>query len=82
MSSKLSKQLEAVLGALETLPLEAPADATYGVLRTRPEHAGTPIGAHDLLIAAQAVALGHAVVTDNGKEFSRIKDLRCENWLR
>ena len=43
-SSKLSKQLEAVLGALETLPLEAPADATYGVLRTRLEHAGTPIG--------------------------------------
>lgn len=81
-SSKLSKQLEAVLGALETLPLEAPADATYGVLRTRLEHAGTPIGAHDLLIAAQAVALGHTVVTDNDKGFSRIKDLRCENWLR
>ena len=80
--SKLSKQLEAVLGALETLPLEAPADATHGVLRTRLEHAGTPIGAHDLLIAAQAVALGHTVVTDNDKGFSRIKDLRCENWLR
>ena len=56
--------------------------ATHGVLRTRLEHAGTPIGAHDLLIAAQAVALGHTVVTDNDKEFSRIKDLRCENWLR
>ena len=81
-SSKLSKQLEVVLGALETLPLEAPQDATYGVLRTRLEHAGTSIGAHDLLIAAQAVALGHTVVTDNGKEFSPIKDLRCENWLR
>ena len=34
-SSKLSTQLEAVLGALETLPLEAPVGATYKVLRTR-----------------------------------------------
>ena len=81
-SPKLSKQLEVVLGALETLPFEAPADATYGELRTRLEHAGTPIGANDSLIAAQALALGYTVVTDNDKEFSRVKDLRCENWLR
>lgn len=81
-SPKLSAQLEAVLGALEILPFETPADAAYGALRTRLEHAGTPIGANDLLIAAQALAVGHTVVTDNDKEFARIKDLRCENWLR
>lgn len=81
-SAKLSAQLEAVLGALEILPLQAPADATYGTLRTRLEQAGTPIGGNDLLIAAQALALGYTVVTDNDKEFARAKDLRCENWLR
>ena len=81
-SPKLSTQLAAVLGAIETLPFEAPAHATYGVPRTRLEQAGTPIGAHDLLIAAQALALGHTVVTDNDKEFARVKDLGCENWLR
>jgi tRNA(fMet)-specific endonuclease VapC len=81
-SRRLSAQLEAVLAALEILPFETPADATYGVLRTRLEHAGTPIGANDLLIAAQADALGYTVVTDNDKEFARVKDLRCENWLR
>jgi tRNA(fMet)-specific endonuclease VapC len=79
---KLSSQLEAVLGALEILPFEALADATYGVLRTLLEQAGTPIGANDFLIAAQALSLGYAVVTDNDKEFARVKDLRCENWLR
>ena len=34
-SPRLSAQLEAVLGALEVLPFEAPADAAYGILRTR-----------------------------------------------
>jgi len=81
-SPRLSAQLEAVLGALEVLPFETPADAAYGLLRTRLEQAGRPIGANDLLIAAQAIALGYTIVTDNEKEFARIEDLPRENWLR
>lgn len=81
-SARLSTQLQAVLGALEVLPFEKPADAVYGLLRARLEKGGRPIGANDLLIAAQAVALGYAVVTDNEREFARVKELRCENWLR
>ena len=77
-SLRLSAQLEAVLGALEVLPFETPADATYGLLRTRLEQTGRPIGANDLLIAAQALALGHTIITDNEKEFpgSRTFDAR------
>jgi tRNA(fMet)-specific endonuclease VapC len=81
-SPRLAAQLKAVLGALEVLPFEAPADAAYGVLRARLERAGRPIGGNDLLIAAQAVPLGHTIVTDNDGEFGRIGDLACENWLR
>jgi tRNA(fMet)-specific endonuclease VapC len=81
-SSRLSAQLEAVLGAVDVLVLEAPVDTVYGELRARLERAGHSIGANDLLIAAHAIALGHAVVTDNEREFSRIGDLRVENWLR
>lgn len=81
-SARLSAQLEAVLGAIEVLPLEKPVDVEYGRLRTRLEHAGEPIGANDLLIAAQAMALGCTLVTDNVREFARIKQLRVENWLR
>jgi tRNA(fMet)-specific endonuclease VapC len=81
-SSRLTTQLQAVLGALEILPLQEPADVTYGELRTRLEKAGRPIGGNDLLIAAQALTLGYILVTDNEKEFVRVKDLRCENWLR
>ena len=80
-SARLTAQLEAVLTALEILPFEAPADAAYGLLRARLEQAGRPIGGNDLLIAAQAIALRCAIVTDNEREFARIDDLPCENWL-
>lgn len=81
-SPRLTAQLEAVLGALDVLPFETPADAAYGALRTLLEQAGAPIGGNDLLIAAQAVALGYAVVTDNGREFARVEGVSHENWLR
>ena len=81
-SPRLATQLEAVLGALDVLPFETPADAAYGLIRTRLEQAGRPIGGNDLLIAAQAIALGYTVVTDNEGEFARIDGLPRENWLR
>ncbi len=37
---------------------------------------------NDLLIAAQALALGYVIVTHNEREFSRVKGLRLQNWLR
>ena len=80
-SPRLSTQLEAVLGALAVLPLEAPADEIYGALRARLEREGRPIGGNDLLIAAHALSLGHTLVTDNRREFARIADLPLENWL-
>jgi len=80
-SSRLAAQLETVLGALNVLPLGAPADAAYGLIRTRLEQSGKPIGGNDLLIAAQAVALGCTIVTDNvlcreasGKFGQRVSD--------
>jgi len=80
--TRLSAQLEAVLGSIEILALERPVDVVYGELRARLERAGQPIGANDLLIAAQTLALGHTLVTDNEREFSRIDGLTIENWLR
>ncbi len=80
-SLRLTAQLEAVLGALEVLPLETPADKTYGMVRTRLEKAGRPIGGNDLLIASQALALGYTLVSDNEREFARVDGLRHENWL-
>ena len=81
-STQLSAQMELVLGALDVLPFESPADEVYGSIRTRLEHAGQPIGANDLLIAAHALALGCILVTDNENEFARVAGLSRENWLR
>jgi tRNA(fMet)-specific endonuclease VapC len=81
-SPRLARQLEAVLSVLDVLPFAAPADTAYAVIRTRLEQTGRPIGGNDLLIAAQAVALGYTIVTDNEGEFARIDGLIRENWLR
>jgi tRNA(fMet)-specific endonuclease VapC len=81
-SNRLLAQVESVLSALEVLPLDAPADSIYGEVRTQLEQASQPIGGNDLLIAAHALALGCTVVTDNQREFERVKDLPVENWLR
>lgn len=78
---QLSERIEHVLRELEVLPLEPPADAVYGMLRAGLERAGSLIGANDLWIAAHTLALGHTLVTDNVREFSRIDSLRIENWL-
>lgn len=81
-SQRLTAQLQTVLKAIEILPFEPPADEAYGLLRARLERAGQPIGGNDLLIAAHAVALGYTIVTGNEREFSRIRELPRENWLR
>lgn len=81
-SQRLTAQLEAILAALEIIPLEAPVDGIYGPTRVALEAAGTPIGANDLLIAAQTLALDMVLVTNNEREFRRVDGLKVENWLR
>jgi tRNA(fMet)-specific endonuclease VapC len=81
-SPRLTAQLEAVLGVLEILPFDSPADSAYGLIRTQLEQAGQIIGGNDLLIAAQAIAFGYTIVTDNLSEFARVAGLARENWLR
>jgi tRNA(fMet)-specific endonuclease VapC len=81
-SARLAAQLEKILEFLDVLPIDAPADVVYGQVRARLERIGHPICGNDLLIAAQAVALGYTLVTDNEQEFRRIDELLSENWLR
>src|SRR5690348_2365392 len=80
-SPKLTTQVEVVLEAIETLPVDSPADEIYGSIRVQLESAGTPIGGNDLIIASQAMTLDLTLVTDNEREFSRMDGLRIENWL-
>jgi tRNA(fMet)-specific endonuclease VapC len=80
-SRKLATRVAEALDVVEVLPFAPPADAAYGVIRAELEKAGRPIAANDLLIAAHAVSLGCTLVTDNVRDFTRIKRLSAENWL-
>jgi tRNA(fMet)-specific endonuclease VapC len=63
------------------LAFEAGVDRHYAAIRTALEKKGTPIGAHDMLIARHARAIEAVCVTDNVAEFKRVPALRVENWL-
>jgi tRNA(fMet)-specific endonuclease VapC len=80
-SARLARQLEAILGAIEILPLEEPADLHYASIRWTLEQRGEFIGPNDLLIAAHALALEYTLVTANEREFSRVPGLQVANWL-
>jgi tRNA(fMet)-specific endonuclease VapC len=80
-SKRLLKAVEDLLDEISVLPLEVPADAEYGGIRSELEAAGKPIGSNDLLIAAHAYATGTTIVTANTDEFKRIRGLNVENWL-
>ncbi|HUE74455.1 MAG TPA: type II toxin-antitoxin system VapC family toxin [Pirellulaceae bacterium] len=72
--------LDAFLQPFQFLPFAEDATAAYGTIRAELQSKGTPIGALDMLIAAQAVALGLTVVTNNVREFSRVPGLAVEDW--
>ena len=80
-SPKLTSNIEQILASLPILPLQDSADVTYAKIRVNLERRGLPIGCHDLLIAAHAFSLNLIVVTANEREFSRIPDLKVENWF-
>lgn len=51
-----------------------------GEIRAGLASAGSPIGSYDVLIAGQALSRSLILVTRNGREFSRIRELTIENW--
>jgi tRNA(fMet)-specific endonuclease VapC len=74
--------VERIFSVIDIQPFDAPSDQAYAHLRAEFEAAGAPIGANDMLIAANALATNSIVVTDNERKFSRITGLKVENWLR
>ncbi len=73
--------LSEFLAPLEILDFQAQAAPLYGTLRTALVRTGKMIGPLDLLIAAHALSLGVILVTNNVREFSRVPNLKVENWV-
>jgi tRNA(fMet)-specific endonuclease VapC len=62
-------------------PWDSDAARQYGQLRATLERDGEPMGNLDLMIAAQALAVGAVLVT-NDQDFTRIKKLKIEDWTK
>ena len=75
------QSIEHFAARLEVLPFSPKAAAHYGQVRAELERAGTPVGTHDMLIAAHARSEGLTVVTNNRREFDRVEGLQVENWV-
>lgn len=73
--------LLAFLSPLEILAFDEMAVLHYGEIRAYLEKTGKIIGAMDVLIAAYARSISLTLVTNNTKEFSRVPNLRLENWV-
>jgi tRNA(fMet)-specific endonuclease VapC len=63
-----------------SLPFDDAAADQYARIRHALEQAGQRIGAHDLEIASIALAHDLTVVSHNVRVFSRVPDLRLEDW--
>ena len=75
--------LDEFLLPLTILPFHGKKLVTcYGEIRASLESKGKTIGPLDMLIAAHALSLDLTIISNNIKEFSRIPNLKCENWIR
>lgn len=66
---------------LEIASYDATAARHYGEIRSALQKKGQTIGALDMLIAAHARSLNATLVSNNENEFSRVPNLKIENWM-
>ena len=72
--------LAQLLRPMQMLPFDSECAAIAARLRAELEAAGTPIGPHDILIAATALRHQATLLTRNVREFARVPGLQWVNW--
>jgi len=75
-----SERLERFLSLYEIVPFDDEATKCYAKIRAELERGGKIIGANDLVIAATVLNNDGTLITRNTDEFSRITELKLENW--
>lgn len=68
------------LTIFEILPFEQSDAQAFGIIKANLKKSGNLIGSIDTLLAAQALTRNLIFVTNNTKEFNRVKDLKIEDW--
>ena len=74
--------VDALVRHVTVMEWSARAAEHYAEIRADLKRKGLPIGANDLMIAAHARSEGAIIVTNNVKDFGRVKGLKVENWTR
>jgi tRNA(fMet)-specific endonuclease VapC len=77
----LKVAVEEFLQHVEVLPWDSDCALHYANLRAESERRGEPMGNLDMMIAAQALALGVTLVTSD-RVFRRVKGLKVEDWSK
>lgn len=80
LKSKSKSIVEAILSEINILNFESKDAKKAAEIRNQLRTLGTTIGPYDFLIAATALANNMMLVTSNEKEFTRIQELKIENW--
>lgn len=80
-SERNQRALQMFFAPLEILSFDERAVWQYGVVRASLEQSGQPIGALDTMIAAHALSIDATLVTNNEREFRRVRGLKIENWV-
>jgi tRNA(fMet)-specific endonuclease VapC len=75
------ERLHELVSLLPALTLPETAGEAYGRIRAELEARGEMIGNNDLWIAAHALAGGLTLVTNNEREFRRVRGLKVQNWV-
>ena len=75
------KRLEEFLSPFDILAYDENASNYYGKIRSQLEKKGNVIGPLDMLIAAHALSKNLTLITNNEKEFKRVKSLKVANWI-
>jgi tRNA(fMet)-specific endonuclease VapC len=80
INNKNRLALAQFIAPFEILKFDDQAAKVYGEIRADLETKGTIIGPLDTMIAAHALCINATLITNNVKEFSRVKNLVIENW--
>jgi tRNA(fMet)-specific endonuclease VapC len=75
------QQLESFVSQITIFPFDSNGARFAAAVRADLKKLGMPIGPYDTLIAGTALCTNSTLVTHNTKEFSRIKNLRIEDWF-
>ena len=81
-SQKLIEVVKHFIDCFVIYDFDLKAAEEYALIRADLERKGIVIGAYDLQIAAHARALSAVLVTNNEREFLRVKGLKVENWVK